>query len=308
MNNENFYQILGVTETATSDEIKKSYRKLAKENHPDAGGNEETFKKISVAYDTLGDEQKRKQYDNQRNNPFGSFGNMDDMINQMFNNRRQTQNSRPTHTSNITVNIGVLDSYKAQKQTLSYRRQTNCEPCGGSGGDKRTCNVCGGSGNIVRQVGSGMFVQLMQMACDGCGGTGSKIINPCFLCNGVGTKPEMKSIDVSIPHGIDNGQFLRLQGMGDFRNGVFGDLIVRIELKPQDGFDKIGNHLVYNAFLGLDELNSGNMVVPHPDGQLNIKMPKKVDTSIPLRVKSKGFRLETIGDLMINQYVKFERD
>jgi DnaJ-class molecular chaperone len=118
----------------------------------------------------------------------------------------------------------------------------------------------------------------------------------------------MKSIDVSIPHGIDNGQFLRLQGMGDFRNGVFGDLIVRIELKPQDGFDKIGNHLVYNAFLGLDELNSGNMVVPHPDGQLNIKMPKKVDTSIPLRVKSKGFRLETIGDLMINQYVKFERD
>ena len=74
MNNENFYEVLGVTETATQDEIKKAYRKLAKENHPDAGGNEEVFKKISVAYDTIGDEQKRQQYDTQRNNPFGGFG------------------------------------------------------------------------------------------------------------------------------------------------------------------------------------------------------------------------------------------
>jgi molecular chaperone DnaJ len=146
------------------------------------------------------------------------------------------------------------------------------------------------------------------MACDVCGGTGSKVINPCFLCNGAGSKPEMKSLDISLPHGIDNGQFLRLQGMGDFRNGIYGDLVVRIDLKPQDNFDKVGNHLVYNSFLTLDDIMSGNMTVPHPDGELNIKMPKKVDTSIPLRVKSKGFRTDTVGDLMINQYVKFERD
>ena len=118
----------------------------------------------------------------------------------------------------------------------------------------------------------------------------------------------MKSLDISLPHGIDNGQFLRLQGMGDFRNGTYGDLVVRIDLRPQDNFDKIGNHLVYNSFLTLDDLKSGNMTVPHPDGELSIKMPKKVDTSIPLRVKSKGFRTDTVGDLMINQYVKFERD
>lgn len=308
MNNENFYQILGVSENATSDDIKKAYRKLAKENHPDAGGDENKFKKISVAYDTLGDEEKRLQYDNQRKNPFGGFGNVEDMFNQMFNGRRNNQNARRTHTSNITVNIGVLDSYKAGKQTLSYRRQSMCDPCQGTGGDRKTCNNCGGTGNIVRQVGSGMFVQLIQMACDVCGGSGSKLINPCFLCSGVGSKPEMKTIDISVPHGVDNGQFLRLQGMGDFRNGIYGDLVVRIELRPQDNFDKIDNHLIYNAFLTLDDLKSGNLDVPHPDGLLSIKMPKKVDTSIPLRVKSKGFRVETIGDLLINQYVKFERD
>lgn len=308
MNNENFYTTLGVPETATQDEIKKAYRKLAKENHPDAGGNEDTFKKISVAYDTIGDEQKRRQYDMQRKNPFGGFGDMNDMFSQMFGGRRPNNQQRPVHTSNITVSVGVLDSYKAKKHTLSYRRQAMCEPCNGTGGDKTTCNGCGGSGVIVRQVGSGAFVQLMQMVCDTCGGTGSKIINPCFLCGGVGSKPEMKSLDISLPHGIDNGQFLRLQGMGDFRNGTYGDLVVRIDLKPQDNFDKIGNHLVYNSFLTLDDLKSGNMTVPHPDGELSIKMPKKVDTSIPLRVKSKGFRTDTVGDLMINQYVKFERD
>lgn len=307
MNNENFYQILGVSENASSDDIKKAYRKLAKENHPDTGGDENTFKKISVAYDTLGDEEKRRQYDNQLKNPFGSFGNMEDMFNQMFSNRRGSQNTRRVHTSNITVNIGVLDSYRAGKHTLSYRRQSMCDPCSGSGGEKRTCPTCGGTGSVVRQVGSGIFVQLIQMACDGCGGTGSKLISPCFMCSGVGSKPEMKSIDISIPHGVDNGQFLRLQGMGDFKNGVYGDLVIRIDLKTQDGFEKIDNHLIYNAFLSLEDLQSGNLIIPHPDGSLNVKMPKKVDTSIPLRVKSKGFRVDTVGDLLINQYVKFER-
>lgn len=308
MNNENFYNVLGVSETATQDEIKKVYRKLAKENHPDAGGNEDTFKKISVAYDTIGDEQKRQQYDIQRKNAFGGFGDMNDMFSQMFGNGRANKQQNPVHTSNITVSIGVLDSYKARKHSLSYRRQVMCEPCNGGGGDKTNCNGCGGSGVVVRQVGSGSVVQLMQMVCDTCGGTGSKMINPCFLCSGIGSKPEMKSFDVSLPHGIDNGQFLRLKGVGDFRNGVYGDLVVRIDLRPQDGFDKIGNHLIYNLFSTLDDFKSGNVTVPHPDGEINIKMPKKVDTSIPLRVKSKGFRTDTVGDLMINQYVKFERD
>jgi DnaJ-class molecular chaperone len=96
--------------------------------------------------------------------------------------------------------------------------------------------------------------------------------------------------------------------MGDYRNGVYGDLIVRLNVEPQDGFDKVENHLIYNAFLNMDDLKNGSLLVPHPDGELTLKLPKVVDTSRPLRVKSKGFKLDTVGDLMVNQYVKFERD
>jgi DnaJ-class molecular chaperone len=123
MNNENFYDVLGVSETATQDEIKKTYRKLAKENHPDIGGNEDLFKKISSAYDVLGDEQKRQQYDQQRKNPFGGGGfNFNEMFNDLFGQKQRPQN-RQAHVTNITVNIGVLDSYLAKKHNLTYKRQ-----------------------------------------------------------------------------------------------------------------------------------------------------------------------------------------
>ena len=115
MNIDNFYDVLGVKENATQDEIKKQYRKLAKENHPDAGGKEETFKKISQAYDVLGDENKRRDYDQRKNNPFGGGNDLNDMFNSMFNRNQQ----RPVHVSNITVNIGVLNSYKGGKQSLT---------------------------------------------------------------------------------------------------------------------------------------------------------------------------------------------
>lgn len=307
MNIDNYYEILGVEENASQDDIKKKYRQLAKENHPDTGGNEELFKKISTAYDILGDEQKRQTYDQQRKNPYGGSFNFNDVFNSMFGNR-QNSNQRPVHTSNITVNIGALNSYKGGKHTLSFRRQAACDPCKGTGGDKTICNFCSGTGNVVKQFGNGSFFQMMQVACETCQGRGFFMVNPCFLCNGSGAKTEMKTLDISLPHGVDNGQFLRMTGMGDFRNGSYGDLIVRVELKPQDGFDKVGNHLVYNAFMSLEDLNSGSINVPHPDGELNIKLPKNIDTSIPLRVKSKGFKLESVGDLIVNQYIKYQRD
>lgn len=307
MNIDNYYEILGVEENATQEDIKKKYRKLAKENHPDAGGNEELFKKISTAYDVLGDDQKRRKYDEEKRNPFGNQHNFNDIFGSMFGNRQNTA-QRPVHTSNITVTIGTLNSYKGGKHNLSYRRQSACDPCKGTGGDKTVCNFCGGSGNTVKQFGNGSFFQLMQVPCETCQGKGYFMVNPCFLCNGNGTKTEMKNLDISLPHGVDNGQFLRLNGMGDFRNGTYGDLIVRIDLKPQDGFNKLGNHLVYDAFMSLEDLNSGNITIPHPDGELNVKLPKNIDTSIPLRVKSKGFKLESVGDLIINQYVKYQRD
>lgn len=299
---DNFYNVLGVEENATQDDIKKAYRKLAKENHPDAGGDEGKFKKISEAYETLSDQSKKEQYDFRRQNPFNDG--FDSFFNNMFNNNARRGRA---HTTTITINIGVVESYRGGKKTLNYQRNTKCEPCDGTGGDKILCPACKGKGSFVKQVQNGMFVQVVQMECSSCRGQGQMLTNPCFQCQGSGQKREVKNVDVQIPHGIDNGQFLRLQGMGDYVNGMFGDLIIKVNLVPQENFDRVGQHLVFNCFMNLDELKDGNIKVPHPDGELFIKLPTNIDTSKPLRVKSRGFKNEVVGDLIINQFLKFVR-
>jgi len=291
--NTDYYSILGVEETATQDEIKKAYRKLAKENHPDKGG----------------DEEKRQRYDMERKNPFAGMGgemgaSFQEMFNNMFNQQRQPR----AHTTNVTIKLGALESYKGDKKNISFRRKASCDTCTGTGGDKRVCPTCNGSGQILRQMGNGMFIQMVSTPCNGCGGVGSVLVNPCFVCAGTGTKDEIKNVEIKIPHGLDDGQFLRLQSMGDFRNGIYGDLILRIQLEKENNFTKYGNNLVYDAFFDLEDLKKESFEIQHPDGPLTVKFPKQFDTSKPLRVKSKGFKLDTVGDLLINQFVKFHRD
>lgn len=308
MSQDNYYNILGVSENASQDEIKKAYRKLAKDNHPDKGGDEDKFKKISVAYDILGDPNKRQQYDQQKNNPFGAGGfSMEDMINQMFGGGGFNQARQQMHTSNLNVDVSVLESFLSKVKTINYQRKKECNTCHGSGGDKKTCSVCSGSGRVVRRMGSGHFVQMIQTPCDSCRGTGQIVIRACYSCNGSGESVEMKTIDIQLPHGIDDGQFIRMKGMGDFRNGVFGDLVIRIHIKPENNFEKIGEDLVYNAYLTLEDLQSGTCSVPHPHGELSLKLPNEIDTSKALRVKGKGFRTNGVGDLIINQFVKYKR-
>lgn len=309
MNEETFYSILGVTEEASQDEIKKAYRKLAKENHPDKGGDEELFKKISVAYDTIGDEEKRKQYDLERKNPFagmgGGFGqSMNDLFNSVFGQRQQQR----THTTTLNVSVGVLESYLSQKKTINFRRKASCDTCSGTGGDKKVCVTCQGAGQVVRQMGSGMFIQMVSVNCPSCHGFGHLLTNPCFVCNGSGDKDEIKTLEITVPHGIEDGQFLRLQKQGDFRNGTYGDLILRVNVEKQDNFEKIGNHLIYNAFFDFEDIQKDSFEIPHPDGSITVKFPKQFDTSKPLRVKGKGFKTDLIGDLMVNQFVKFYKD
>jgi len=311
MNTDTHYTTLGVEETATQDEIKKAYRKLAKENHPDKGGDEELFKKISVAYDTIGDEDKRRQYDIERKNPFagmggGGFGgSMSDLFNSVFGQQRQEQR---VHTTNINLELTVVESYLAEKKEITYSRKTKCNPCDGTGGDKVTCTVCNGSGQILRQFGNGIFNQVVSMQCEGCRGKGSILTNPCHSCGGEGSKGEIHRVEVNIPHGIDDGQFFRLKGQGDFKNGTYGDLVVRIFLKNESNFEKFGNNLVYNKFFSLDDLKTDNFLIPHPEGDLKISFPKNIDTSKPLRIKGKGFKNDGGGDLLINQFLKYSRN
>ena len=306
---KNFYETLGVNETATQEEIKKSYRKLAVEHHPDKGGDENKFKEISEAFDTIGDNDKRQQYDNQRSNPFGGggfnpFGGSGNPFEDMFNNMHsQRQPSVPDKV--IEVVVGVLESYNASDKTITYQRKHKCGDCNGTGGDRVTCNVCRGEGFTIQRIGTGMFIQMVRQVCYSCNGKGFTYSRVCGSCNGETTKSSTENLSIKLPHGVDDGQFLRLQGKGDFHNGIYGNLVLRIKVSPENNFEKLGNDLVYNAFFDLESLKKDTLDVNHPKGNISVKLPIDFDTTKPLRVKSKGFN--NVGDLFIKLNVKFSR-
>lgn len=302
MSTDNYYDILGVDEKDNQDTIKKSYRKLAKEHHPDKGGDENLFKKISEAYDVLGDENKRAQYDNQRNNPFSGMGGGFNPFEQMFNQQRHQRQGAPDKV--IDVMVGTLESYNGSDKQITYQRKHMCGDCNGLGGDRLTCQHCNGHGFISQRVGTGMFVQMVQTHCNACNGQGYSYTRVCHSCQGSTTKDKMETLNVKLPHGVDDGQFLKLQGKGDFKKGMYGNLILRVKINSENDFDKFGNDLIYNKYFDLNDLKTDTIEVPHPQGQLSIKMPPTFDTSKPLRVKSKGFNG---GDLFIKLFVKFTR-
>jgi molecular chaperone DnaJ len=302
---EDFYQILGVNQNASQDEIKKAYRKLAVEHHPDKGGDENKFKKISEAYDTIGDENKRSQYDNQKRNPFanmggGGFNPFEDMFNQMHTQRRRSVPDKV-----IEVIIGALESYNGSDKTINYVRESKCGGCNGNGGERINCTTCNGEGFILQRIGTGLFVQVMRQTCGSCGGNGFTYKSTCGTCHGKTTVKTNETVSVKLPHGVDDGQFLRLQDKGDYKDGMYGNLVLRIKVREENNFDKSGDDLIYNAYFNLNELSKDTLDISHPQGNLSIKLPKTFDTSKPLRVKSKGYHSR--GDLFIKLFVKFDR-
>ena len=308
MSSDNFYQVLGVGETATQEEIKKAYRKLAVQHHPDKGGSEETFKNISVAYDTLGDENKRRDYDNRKNNPFqgmggGGFGGFEDLFENIFH----TQRKRNVPETILDLNIGVLESYNAVDKIINYFRKHACNTCSGTGGERIRCSRCNGEGFINLRQGTGLFMQVTRHVCDVCQGNGHMITKKCVTCNGQSTISTTESISIKLPHGVDTGQSFRIQGKGDFSNGVYANLVLRLNVIPEKDFEKNGNDLIFNQFFNLEDLNKTTIEVPHPSGNISITLPEDFDTSRPLRIKSKGFRINGEGDLYVKQHVRFKR-
>lgn len=309
---DNYYDILGVTENATDDDIKKAYRKKSKEYHPDVNpSGEDTFKKISVAYDVLSDKDKRGQYDFQRKNPnnfgdgFGMGVDPWEIFERMRGGFGQRRRSVPDKT--IKIDVSVVESFLGLNKTLSYNRKIMCEGCDGSGGDSKTCSSCGGRGVTQQRMGNGMFTQIISTACGSCKGKGKIITNPCHQCSGTSTKNTIETFSITVPIGIDNGQFLRIQNKGDFQDGSYGDLVIQINIVNQDGFEKEMNNLIYTATLDISDLSKDNIEIPHPDGPLTIRMPEDFDSSIPLRIKGKGFRSNHVGDLYVKLRVKFKR-
>ena len=292
---KNYYEILGVAENASQDEIKKSYRKLSKQYHPDVNPEgEEKFKDIAEAYDTLGDESKRQQYNQRKNNPFaGRGGNFDaqSIFEEMVNGGRRQNTKSPDKV--ISISMTPIDSYFGIQKEISYDYLKVCKPCDGNGGNRSVCSTCGGQGYVMQWMGTGMFQQIFNVTCNGCGGQGSVITKKCETCNGNGMVKEKEKIVISIPKNVDNGDFLRIATKGDYgkTTGVRGDLIIKVDLIKNDNFEKIGKDLIYSLKLNvIDVLTEKQIRLPHPDGDLIINMPKNLNSDKPLRLVKKGYR------------------
>jgi len=301
MRTENYYQILGVNENASQEDIKKAYRKLAMGHHPDKGGSDDMFKKINEAYETLSDVQKRRDYDSPKMDPFAGF--RGDPFADFFNGTRR----RSAPDLVIEVDVGAIESYNGVEKTVKYNRRHPCNTCSATGGDRETCSSCQGTGSVTKSYSNGFFSQMVQQPCGVCSGKGFKYKTICHTCKGNTTIVKSESVNVKLHHGATNGQFYRMQGMGDYHGGTYGNVIFKINSIPEGNFEKSGNDLIYNAFLDLDDLEKDSIDVPHPSGKLNLRMPEYFDSSKPLRVRGKGYTTDHSGDLYVKLIVKFKR-
>lgn len=304
---KDYYKILEVEEKATQDEIKKAYRKLASQYHPDKNPTgEEKFKEIAEAYETLSNPQKKEQYDNRGNNPFQGTA-YEQMFSQMFGAGSPSQQPRRKGAPDkiLRVQISPIESYRGEEKTIQYMKDSHCNVCNGSGGDQQSCGTCNGQGFQIKTFGTGFMTQQMRSACPTCAGRGYTLVHRCYGCDGRGTKQGATDVRILIPKGIDSGQYLKIQNAGDFKNGEYGDLVIQVEVISKDGFEKINNDLIFNLFLNLEELKQDKFLILHPDGDLRIDSPKIFDTSKPLRLKGKGYNG---GDMYVKLNVRFEKE
>jgi molecular chaperone DnaJ len=233
----------------------------------------------------------------------------EDFINQMFGNQQNnpfnnTQRRKSAPDKIIKVQVSPIESYRGSDKTINYIKDDKCDICNGSGGDQQVCNTCRGAGFQVKAFGTGFMTQQIRTACGSCGGRGYTLVHRCYNCGGNGVKSNAREINVKLPVGVDNGQYLKLADLGDFKNGEYGDLVIQIEVVTKDGFEKINNDLVYNLFLNLEEVKQDTFTIPHPDGNLIMNALKTFDTSKPLRLRNKGY---SGGDMFVKLNVKFDR-
>jgi molecular chaperone DnaJ len=300
----NYYDTLGISKDATQEEIKKAYRKLAIQYHPDKNPDgADKFKEIAEAYDVLSNEDSRKKYDYKSSN---SSSNLNDFFSfgDFFNNSTR-QHRVPDKI--IDVKIGSLESYFGVTKTISYNKNVDCVSCNGSGGERITCNSCNGTGYFEQRVGTGFFVQILRGECSSCKGKGYQLKTVCRNCSGEGLKVTDDSIEITFPKNISTGNSFIVKEKGDMINGVIGNIILRITIVNENNFEKNNDDLIYYAYFNLEELNNPSFIVPHPDGDLIVKFPNEFNTQNPLRIKGKGFKRQISGDLYVKMNVKYIR-
>jgi molecular chaperone DnaJ len=256
----NPYEVLGVEKNSSPEEIKKAYRKLSKEHHPDVGGDENKFKDIAAAYDILSNPDKKQQYDMGGSNPFSGgnpFGGFDDILSQMFGGNFGGGRQRQKKGEDVVVGVqmSLNDIIFGADKSITYNKNIKCEPCNGRGGERvDKCTQCGGTGQTMRAMNTPFGMVQTSATCQNCNATGYVIHNACSSCRGKGVSSKQVTVTVKIPIGVANGMSFSMPGSGhEIRDGITGDLIIRIQEIPDEKFKREGNDLRTEIWISISE-------------------------------------------------------
>ena len=325
---KNYYDILGVSKSASKDEIKKAFRKLAHEHHPDKKtGNADKFKEANEAYSILSDDTKRQQYDTygQTFNGAGSagaggfgqgggfggfdfsgfqqgqgFGNGDvefdlgDIFGDFFGGGGRRQQAKRGRDISVDIEIPFKDSIFGVERKIVLNKTSTCDHCKGSGGEPgtktKTCPTCNGTGSVRENRRSILGTFTTEKVCDTCHGKGSIPEEKCRTCRGAGVYKHQSEISVKIPAGVNGGETLRMTGAGEaVSGGNAGDLYMKIHVKPHPIFRKDGHNIVTDLKVKLsDALLGKEYSIETLDGLISVKIPAGVTFGEILRVKGKG--------------------
>ena len=330
-----YYEVLGVSKSASDDEIKKAYRKQAKKFHPDLHPDdkaaEDGFKEVNEAYEILSSNDKKSRYDSYGHagvdpsyggggggGGYGGFdaGDIDlgDLFGSFFGggNRQRANPNAPRRGADIRASVAIsfMEAAKGCKKTISVTNQDTCPDCSGSGAAKGTspqsCPDCGGRGTVNVQQRTPFGVMQSSRPCNRCSGKGKIIASPCKKCSGGGRVTNSKKIEVAIPAGINDDQSLAMRGLGDkgINGGPAGDVIVIISVRPDPLFERDNYDVWVTVPITYSQAVIGDsIVVPTVDGKVEYTVPDGTQSGTTFRLKNKGIQYLN-GKGRGDQYVK----